>query len=146
MHTSDHLCEATALLFTQYRQGTHWKHIHSTVNDLRQLIYEQIVQSVAAPESFAATHDVISRRISTIRDQAAKSTDDFSVRDAIHYSYREILLPFDLADQIIATHEHDPEYLRVLLDDLPILRPFEYRQTFSAKSTASVTESPTTST
>ncbi|GEM_PF-5496349 len=112
--TAQVLHDHIMLLVAQHRLGTKIPDRQKTVRSLRKLIAEQI-QATGADQC------------ESLRDiQLQLARLPHGDRDYFDYCLREIGLIFELAGQITKQHQGNPELIRILVDDLPILRPFDY--------------------
>lgn len=122
----DGLIDAVALLLTQVRMGEGLGLLQRTVKDIRCRLGKLLHDSVSANsvEHLAAIEKVLADRLAECRKLSVHSPSE-ELNEHIDYCLREIMVCFELARQICAEH-NEVETRQQLLDDIPILRPFDY--------------------
>lgn len=126
IHHLQPLLDTLTLLVTQYRLGAPLLERHQTVKGLRALITRTIQETITqSPPTLQALRLALERGLASVEHNCAAGSDP-GLRDHIDHCLREVRLAFELAEQIWTERLHDPITAQILIEDLPILRPFEY--------------------
>jgi len=98
------------------------------VHDLRIALHQMILDHFLplpldqAREFRSALVDQLMGVYGQYQSKCSKAED----KEHCHYLIKQIVLSFELAEQIMEEIPHDPITQRILAVDIPILRPFDY--------------------
>ncbi|MBI4239260.1 MAG: hypothetical protein HY696_12705 [Deltaproteobacteria bacterium] len=126
IHHLPPLLDTLTLLITQYRLGASMTDRHQTVKGLRSLITKAIQETILQQSSTLQDMRLaLERGLAVVEHNCAAGTDP-GLSDHIDHCLREVRLAFELAEQVWEEHRNDAVTAQMLIEDLPILRPFEY--------------------
>jgi hypothetical protein len=120
------LLDAVTLLISQYRLEIAVIERQRTLRSIRILISQLIQDEIDQGRLDMRTlRDGLSKGLDGVR-KTCTSGADAEQTDHMNYCLREVLMAVELADQICQEFHDRPEVARTLVEDLPILRPFDY--------------------
>ena len=113
------------LFLTQRRLGHAVAELHQTIQNIRILLGKMISRHFVSlpPEEELAFTEVLTEDLTSICEEMPKSDEN----DLKYFDYciAEILLCFEWAQQIKAEAQ-DLVTQKIMLQDIPLLRPFDY--------------------
>ena len=98
------------------------------VHDLRILLHQMILDHfLPLPlEQAREFRSALVDRLMGVYGQYQPKYNRVEDKEHCHYLIKQIILSFELAEQIMEEIPHDPITQRILAVDIPILRPFDY--------------------
>lgn len=120
------LLDAVTLLISQYRLEIAVIERQRTLRAIRGLISRIIQDEIDQGQlDLRPLREELSKGLTNIR-KTAMAVGAPEQNDHMEYCLREVLLAVELADQICQEFREKPAVARTLVEDLPILRPFDY--------------------
>jgi hypothetical protein len=122
------LFDAVSLLISQFRQDIAILDRQRTIRHTRALISKVIEDHFSKGSvNLIALRESVETGLARVKKTVTPQSPEHS--DYISYCLREVTLAFELADQIYTEYHKQPELALTLIQDLPILRPFDYGTT-----------------
>lgn len=119
------LFDAVTLLLSQFRLEVAVLDRQRTIRHVRTLIASLIHDYLTTrPPDLRELRLKIEEGLKRIRRTHKAEYEEH--QEYIDYCLREVALAFELADQIYVEYRTQPDVACTLIDDLPILRPFDY--------------------
>ncbi len=119
------LFDAVALLLSQFRLDIALLDRQRTIRHIRAVISSIIQEFIAHnPNDLRELRVEIERGLDRVRKESPITHPEHE--EYMGYCLREVNLAFELADQIYTEYKTQPHVAFALIQDLPILRPFDY--------------------
>ena len=114
--------------FSHRLQGQPLQVLNGLVHDLRIILHQMILDRflpLPLPQAREFRSALVDQLMG-VYGQYYPKCDKVEDREHCHNFIRQIVLCFELAEQIMEELPHDPVTQRILAVDIPILRPFDY--------------------
>lgn len=119
------LFDAVALLLSQFRLEIALLDRQRTIRHIRAVISSLIQEFVAhEPNDLQLLRSQITNGLDRVHAESPATHPEHE--EYMTYCLREVTLAFELADQIYTEYKTQPAVALALIQDLPILRPFDY--------------------